>query len=246
MIAACDEASVSLFVMKQMRLHRPVQRLKEMIDAGALGRLVMCSARVRWCRPQEYYDKDSWRGTWALDGGVISNQASHHIDLLLWMMGDVKNVQATSSRALVDIEAEDTAIVILEFESGALGVIEATTAARPRNIEGSVSVLGELGMVELGGMTADKILKWELLPLSDNDVNPDELANPAGDGDFGHREYYRKVIECIKTGGRPLVDGLVGRHSLELISAIYEAIETGRKVPLRFSPSRCKLGVSED
>ena len=108
----------------------------------------MGTVRVRWCRPQAYYDQDPWRGTWAYDGGVLTNQASHHIDLLEWMMGDVESVFAKSKKALADIEAEDTAVVILKFKNGALGLIEATTAIRPKDLEGSISVLGETGSVE--------------------------------------------------------------------------------------------------
>src|SRR5205814_6206791 len=142
MIAACDQAGIKLFVVKQNRFNVPVMKLREALEAGRFGRLVLGTVRVRWCRTQAYYDQDAWRGTWALDGGVLSNQASHHIDVLEWMMGDVDSVFAKSTTALVKIEAEDTAVVVLKFKSGALGVIEATTAARPRDLEGSVSILG--------------------------------------------------------------------------------------------------------
>src|ERR1700726_4747865 len=141
MIRACDEAGVKLFVVKQNRFNVPVIKLREALEAGRFGRLVMGTVRVRWCRTQAYYDQDAWRGTWALDGGVLSNQASHHVDLLEWMMGGVDSVFAKASTALVNIEAEDTAVVLLRFRNGALGVIEATTAARPKDLEGSISVL---------------------------------------------------------------------------------------------------------
>ena len=120
----------------------------------------MGTVRVRWCRPQSYYDQDSWRGTWALDGGVLTNQASHHIDLLEWMMGDVESVFAKSLNAMADIEAEDTAIVILKFKNGALGVIEATTAIRPKDLEGSISILGSKGSVEIGGFAVNEMKTW--------------------------------------------------------------------------------------
>jgi len=145
MIAACDAARIRLFVVKQNRFNVPVVKLREALAAGRFGKLVMGTVRVRWCRTQQYYDQDSWRGTWALDGGVLTNQASHHIDMLEWMMGDVESVFAMSRTALVDIETEDTAVVALRFMNGALGVIEATTAARPKDLEGSISVLGEGG-----------------------------------------------------------------------------------------------------
>ena len=142
MIEVCDRHGVRLFVVKQNRFNVPVVQLRKALDAGRFGKLVLGTVRVRWCRPQSYYDQDSWRGTWAHDGGVLTNQASHHIDLLEWMMGDVESVFAKSITALVDIEAEDTAIVTIKFKNGALGIIEATTAARPKDLEGSLSVLG--------------------------------------------------------------------------------------------------------
>ncbi len=137
MIRACDRSGSRLFVVKQNRFNVPVVKLREALEAGRFGKLVLGTVRVRWCRRQDYYDQDAWRGTWALDGGVLTNQASHHVDLLEWMMGDVQSVFAQSTTALVDIETEDTAVVVLKFKSGALGVIEATTAARPTDLEGS-------------------------------------------------------------------------------------------------------------
>ncbi|MDG1143317.1 MAG: Gfo/Idh/MocA family oxidoreductase, partial [Burkholderiales bacterium] len=128
MIEACDKHGVKLFVVKQNRFNVPIVQLRKALDQGRFGKLIMGTIRVRWCRPQAYYDQDSWRGTWAYDGGVLTNQASHHVDLLEWMMGDVESVFAKSKNALADIEAEDTAVVILKFRNGALGVIEATTA----------------------------------------------------------------------------------------------------------------------
>ena len=144
MIEACDKHGIKLFVVKQNRFNVPVVQLRNALEKGRFGKLIMGTVRVRWCRPQAYYDQDPWRGTWAYDGGVLTNQASHHIDLLEWMMGDVESVFAKSKKALADIEAEDTAVVILKFKNGALGLIEATTAIRPKDLEGSISVLGEL------------------------------------------------------------------------------------------------------
>src|SRR3954466_16028466 len=135
MIRACDEAGVKLFVVKQNRFNVSIVKAREALDAGRFGHLVLGTVRVRWCRDQEYYDQDAWRGTWALDGGVLSNQASHHVDLLQWMFGPVESVFAKTSTALGDIEAEDTAVVVLKFRSGALGIIEATTATRPVDLE---------------------------------------------------------------------------------------------------------------
>jgi UDP-N-acetyl-2-amino-2-deoxyglucuronate dehydrogenase len=245
MIHACDQFGVRLFVVKQNRWNKPVQLLHTALRQGAFGKLVMGTVRVRWCRGQAYYDQDAWRGTWKLDGGVFSNQASHHIDLLEWMLGEPETVYATARTALVDIETEDTGVAVVRFRCGALGVIEATTAARPKDLEGSLSILGERGIVEIGGFAVNELKTWEfednvpLQPISDSSENPPDVYG------FGHRAYIRHVVDSLENGTPALVDGLEGRKSLELISAIYESIETGQEVALRFRSKHSRLGADD-
>ncbi|MDI3566266.1 Gfo/Idh/MocA family protein [Bradyrhizobium sp. Arg816] len=246
MIRACDEAGVKLFVVKQNRFNVPIVKARGALEAGRFGRLVLGTVRVRWCRDQTYYDQDAWRGTWAYDGGVLTNQASHHIDMLEWFFGDVVSVHARSTTALVKIETEDTAVATLKFRSGALGIIEATTAVRPADLEGSLSILGEQGTVEVGGFAMNKIRHWRFvdeLP-SDKEVIENFSVNPPNVYGFGHQAYYQHVIDCLINQRAALVDGLEGRKSLELISALYESIETGQEVPLHFTPRLCRLGMA--
>ena len=244
MIRACDAAGVKLFVVKQNRFNVPVQKLREAVEAGRFGKMVLGTVRVRWARPRSYYEQDPWRGTWAYDGGVLTNQASHHVDLLEWMMGDVDSVFAKATTALVDIEAEDTAVVVLKFASGALGVIEATTAVRPKDLEGSISVLGEKGTVEIGGFAVNQMKHWNFVEPEEGDAEVVERysVNPPSVYGYGHKAYYDHVIDSIRNDKKHLVDGLEGRRSLELINAIYESVETGREVSLRFQPQHCRLG----
>ena len=244
MIHACDQYNCKLFVIKQNRFNVPVVKLREALDAKRFGKLVLGTVRVRWCRPQEYYDQDKWRGTWAFDGGVLTNQASHHIDLLEWMMGDVESVFAKSTTALASIEAEDTAVVTLKFANGSLGIIEATTAVRPKDLEGSISILGEKGTVEIGGFAVNEMKHWNFTDSipEDEEVVEKYSVNPPNVYGFGHQAYYEHVVDCILNNKQQLVDGLIGRKSLELIMAIYESIETGKEVFLRFQPKKCKLG----
>jgi predicted dehydrogenase len=175
---------------------------------------------------------------------VFANQASHHVDLLQWMMGDVESVFAKTSTALVNIETEDTGVVIVRFKNGGLGVIEATTATRPKDLEGSLSILGEKGTVEIGGFAVNEMKTWNFTESQpgDDEVLAKFRANPPNVYGFGHTEYLNKVVESIREGRSALVDGLEGRKSLELISAIYESVETGREVYLRFVPKMCRLG----
>lgn len=179
-----------------------------------------------------------------MDGGVFTNQASHHVDLLEWLMGDVESVFAKSATQLVNVEVEDTGIALLKFKNGALGIIEATTATRPKDLEGSVSILGEKGSVEIGGFAVNEIRHWNFKDGIDEDeiIKRDFSVNPPDVYGFGHKAYYEHVVDCIENGGKALVDGLEGRRSLELIMAIYESIETGEEVFLRFKPKKCRLG----
>jgi len=244
MIAACDRAGVKLFVVKQNRLNVPVVKAREALDAGRFGKLVLGTVRVRWRRDQSYYNQDSWRGTWAQDGGVLANQASHHVDLLEWFMGDVVSVHARAVRALVDIEAEDTAIATLQFANGALGIVEATNAARPRDLEGSLSILGEGGTVVIGGFAVNKMVTWDFAEPQpgDEDVLEKFSVNPPNVYGYGHQAYYEHVVDALQNNTAALVDGLEGRRSLELITALYESIETGKDVPLRFRSRHSRLG----
>ncbi|MDR0992964.1 MAG: Gfo/Idh/MocA family oxidoreductase [Verrucomicrobiota bacterium] len=247
MIEACDLAGIKLFVVKQNRFNLPVVKLREALEAGRFGKLVMGTVRVRWCRPQSYYDQDSWRGKWASDGGVLANQASHHVDLLEWMMGDVDSVFALGKTALVNIECEDTAAAVLRFHNGALGIIEATTATRPVDLEGSISILGEKGTVEIGGFAVNQLKVWRFTEETEDDKTVVERfsVNPPNVYGFGHKAYYDHVVDCIVHNRYQLVDGLAGRRSLELIIAMYESMETGREVPLHFHPRQCRLGHAD-
>ncbi len=245
MIEACDAAGVKLFVVKQNRFNPSVLRLREAFDAGRFGKLVMGSVRVRWRRDQSYYDQDAWRGTWAEDGGVFANQASHHVDLLEWFLGEPETVYATARTALVNIETDDTGVAVIRFRNGAIGVVEATTAARPRDLEGSLSILGEKGIVEIAGFAVNEMRTWQFTETRPEDalIHGETATAPPNVYGFGHAGYLNNVVDCISKGGRALVDGLEGRKSLELISAIYESVFSKQEVQLRFRPRHSPLGL---
>lgn len=243
----CDKKGLKLFVVQQNRFNPPVQKLKEALEKGRFGKLVLGTVRVRWSRNQDYYDQKPWRGTWAFDGGVLTNQASHHIDMLIWMMGEVESVMAKMTTRLVNIETEDTGLAILKFRNGSLGAIEATTATRPKDLEGSISILGEKGSVEIGGFFMNELKTWNFVELDkmDNDIweknskIPDEPV-------WNHTEFFKDIINSLRNDKKGLIDGLEGRKSVELINAIYESAETGKEIFLRFAPRKCRLGVIND
>lgn len=244
MIEASQLHQVNLFVVKQNRYNLPVLALRKALEQGRFGRLVMGSVRVRWCRTQAYYDQAKWRGTWALDGGVFANQASHHIDLLEWCMGEVDTVYAKTATQLVNIECEDTGIAVLRFKSGALGLIEATTATRPVDLEGSLSILGEKGTVEIGGFAVNQIRHFNFKdPLPDDQNTREKFSvNPPNVYGFGHLAYLQNVVDSLNGKAEPLVDGLEGRKSLELITALYSSAESGKEILVRSSFNNSRLG----
>lgn len=244
MIRVCKQNGVELFIVKQNRYNLPIVKLREALEEGRFGKLVLGTVRVRWSRDQKYYDQDSWRGTWALDGGVFANQASHHIDLLEWMMGRPAEVSAMTATRLVDIEVEDTGIANIKFENGALGIVEATTATRPKDVEGSVSILGEKGIVEVGGFAMNEIKVWQFADPrpSDLEVMKQYRENPPNVYGFGHIRYLEHVVHCIMHDRQPPVDGIEGRKSLELIIAMYESAATGKTVKVGAPAKKCMLG----
>jgi len=233
LVQACDDHHVQLFVVKQNRLNPPVVLLKRAIDRGRFGRIYMANCTVRWQRPQEYYDQAPWRGTWEFDGGAFMNQASHYVDLMQWLVGPVESVMAKTATLARRIEAEDSGAAVLKFRSGAIGVIEVSMLTFPRNMEGSMTILGEKGSVKIGGTAVNKVEHWAFADYDDDDKLVEQAnTSPPSVYGFGHEGYYRNVEAVLRGDARPDTDGRAGRKSLELILGIYESAKTGRDVPL--------------
>jgi UDP-N-acetyl-2-amino-2-deoxyglucuronate dehydrogenase len=241
LVHACDAAGVKLFVVKQNRLNPPIQLLKRAVDKGRFGRIYMANVTVRWQRPQDYYDAEPWRGTWEFDGGAIMNQASHYVDLLQWLVGPVESIVAKTATQGRRIEAEDSGIGILKFRSGALGVVEVNVLTYPKNLEGSITILGESGSVKIGGTAVNRVEHWTFADYDDDDKLI-EAANtsPPNVYGFGHEGYYRNVVAVLQGKAKPETDGRAGRKSLELIVGMYESAKTGREVavPIDVAPGQ--------
>jgi UDP-N-acetyl-2-amino-2-deoxyglucuronate dehydrogenase len=233
LVQACDAAGVHLFVVKQNRLNPPIQLLKRAVDKGRFGRLYMANVTVRWTRPQEYYDAEPWRGTWEFDGGAIMNQASHYVDLMQWLVGPVETVMAKTATQARRIEAEDSGVAVMRFRSGALGVLEVNVLTYPRNLEGSITLLGEKGSVKIGGTAVNRVEHWSFADYDDDDKLVDAAStNPPTVYGFGHEGYYRNVLAVLRGEAKAETDGRAGRKSLELILGIYESAKIGREVPI--------------
>lgn len=242
MIKICKERKSRLFVVKQNRFNLPIVKVRELFDKGYFGKIFLATVRVRWYRNSSYYQLDDWRGTWSLDGGVIANQASHHVDILEWFLGKPVSVFATGTSSINGKETEDTCVATIKFESGALGLVEATTATRPKDLEGSFSIMGDGGTAIVGGFALNKM---EILEFVDSKIDfdlKDFSSNPPDVYGFGHKKYYENVVHSILNNESALVEGEEGLKSLELISAIYSSMENNQEVFLQNFIPHSKLG----
>lgn len=233
MVAACDEANVRLFVVKQNRRNSTLQLLKRAVEKKRFGRIHMVNLNVFWARPQEYYDSAAWRGTWEYDGGALMNQASHYVDLLDWMIGPVESLHAYTATLQRDIEVEDTGVVNLRWRSGALGSLNVTMLTYPKNLEGSITILGEKGSARIGGVAVNDVQHWEFATTDPDDARIREASyQTTSVYGFGHGQYYENVIRTLRGESQPETDGREGLRSLEILIAAYRSSRDGRRVAL--------------
>ena len=233
MVRACDAAGVRLFVVKQNRRNPTLQLLKQAVAEGRFGRLYMIAVNVFWTRPQAYYDSADWRGTWEFDGGAFMNQASHYVDLLDWIGGPVQSVMAYTGTLARNIEVEDTGVAAVQWRNGAMGSINVTMLTHPKNLEGSITVLGEKGSVRIGGLAVNEIQHWEFAQphAMDARVKDASYLTPSVYG-FGHPLYYDNVIATLRGEAVSETDGREGLKSLELLIAMYMSARDGKRVSL--------------
>ena len=233
MVSACDAAGVRLFVVKQNRRNPTLQLLKQAIDSGRFGRVYMVNVNVFWTRPQDYYDSAAWRGTWEFDGGAFMNQASHYVDLLDWLIGPIESLQAYTATLDRDIEVEDTGVMSIRWRSGALGSMNVTMLTYPRNLEGSITIIGEKGTVRLGGVAVNDIQHWEFADQTEDDhqIKAASYETTSVYG-FGHPLYYANVLDVMNGLADPETDGREGLKSLEVLIAAYLSARDGRRVAL--------------
>ncbi len=238
-ISTCEKAGVVLATIFPSRFHQSARLLKTAVEAGRFGKLSLGDAIVKWYRTQEYYDSGVWRGTWEFDGGgALMNQAIHSVDLLLWLMGPVAEITAqTALLAHQRIEVEDTAVATVRFQNGALGIIEASTAAYPGSLK-RIEVHGSTGSAVI---EEEDIVKWDFQTSRPEDAEIREkmtmkisggggAADPAAIGHHGHAMLFADVVRAIETGEKPLIDGHEGRRSVEVIRGIYNSAKSGQTV----------------
>jgi UDP-N-acetyl-2-amino-2-deoxyglucuronate dehydrogenase len=233
MVAAADAAGVHLFVVKQNRRNATLQLLKSAVEKKRFGRIYMVNLNVFWTRPDEYYNSAKWRGTWEFDGGAFMNQASHYVDLIDWIIGPVESLQAYTATLARDIEVEDTGVISLRWRNGALGSMNVTMLTYPRNLEGSITILGEHGTVRIGGVAVNEVQQWDFA-TSDPDDERVKTASYQTTSVYGHGHplYYDNVIKVLRGEAEPETDGREGLKSLEVLVAAYRSARDGKRIAL--------------
>ncbi len=244
LIELAKNKNVLLNVAFQNRLNPAVKFLKKNFEKNRFGKIVTSTVRLRWCRKQEYYN-DEWHGKWLIDGGVINQQAIHHIDALNWIVGPVQKVCSLSANQLNKLEAEDTLVAALKFANGGLGTIEATTAARPEDFEASISIIGEKGIAEIGGVALNEIKQWKFIEeeKGDSDVISKFSQNvPTGMG-LSHLTLLKEVLETlISNKNEPIISAEESLNTTKLIHALYKSDEEKKWIDLKENPVSSRLG----
>lgn len=244
-ISASEKSGVVACVSHQNRFNVAVQELRRAVENNRFGKLSHGSVHIRWNRNENYYSQDDWRGKWATDGGALMNQCIHGIDLLRWMMGDeVESVYGSTRNSQHPyIEAEDVGVAVVNFKNGGVGTIEGSVNTL-ENLEETLCVFGEKGMVRLGGMNASTVDVWRFTDeeAADKDKRFIEEKAPNVYGN-GHTSLYLDVVDAIKNSRKPYVDLYAGKRALEIVLAIYKSQLTGEKVSLplkNFASSQMK------
>jgi predicted dehydrogenase len=240
--ALAEKKGVRIFPVYQNRFNKAVQRVKAALVAGDLGDIVLGTVRVRWCRPQRYYDLASWRGTFSMDGGAHVNQGIHYVDILRYLAGEIEEVHARFAQLGAKLEAEDTGVSLVKFKNGGLGAIEITMAARPDDFEASVSIVGSKGLAVVGGLCANKLETFSLNP-ADRPLHSEEVPMAYG---LSHRRVYEMVAQAILDGGKSPVEFDDGLNTIRLLHALYRSNEEGRWVRLDENVESPRLGERND
>src|SRR5665647_1994931 len=245
-IEAAQNAGVKIGVIFPSRFYEASKQLKKAMDEKRFGDLVLGDAYIKWNRSAEYYKSGKWRGTWEYDGGgALMNQGIHSVDLLQWYMGPVESVQSVAANIWhKDIEVEDTIVTTLKFTNGALGTIECSTAVFPGALK-RIEIMGTEGTVIL---EENNLIKWKFMhPMDEDQVIIHSIgegytlqggvSNPADINFIGHKKQIEDMMHSVEIGGNPLIDGVEGRKSVEIILAIYESANSGKTVRLPTSGS---------
>jgi UDP-N-acetyl-2-amino-2-deoxyglucuronate dehydrogenase len=241
--ALADELGLEVFPVFQNRHNRAVRRVHQAIRDDELGALRIMAVRVRWCRPQRYYELAAWRGTFAQDGGALANQGIHHVDLLRYLGGEVQGVNATMRTLGARIEVEDAVVATMTYRTGAVGVLEVTTAARPQDFEASLSLVCEKGLAQIGGIAVNELQIFTPDPAACAEWSEDFSGNIYGSG---HTEVYRQIVAFFEKGEPFSIDRRDCLGTLNLLHAFYRSDETGGWTDTENSAESTRLGKPDE
>lgn len=238
-----DRVGVQVFPVFQNRYNKAVERVRQAVADGELGDIRIMAVRTRWCRPQRYYDLAPWRGTFAMDGGCLTNQGIHHVDLLRHLGGEVERLNATMRTLGAEIEVEDAVVATFTYDGGALGNLEVTTAARPDDFEASLSIVGSKGLAQIGGIAVNELQLF----------TPDPSACAAFSEDFsrcvygnGHRKMYGDIAAFFQHGRPYPVSRADCLGTIRLLDAFYRSDEAGGWVTVGGAAESTRLGRADD
>ena len=229
----------------QNRLNPSIVKLKNTLEDNRFGKIVSCSVRLRWCRFQNYYN-DDWHGKWSMDGGVLNQQAIHHIDALNYLLGPIETVSSFYTNRMNNLEAEDTLVSILKLKNGALATFEATTAARPKDLEASLTITGEKGEVAIGGIALNKIYKWNFIKKKNSDSKVKKTYSKSVPNGYGlsHIELLNDIFNNINENKKNIkINAKDTISTMKLVHAIYASCERNKPVNLKDNIVSKKLGI---
>ncbi|WP_033829813.1 Gfo/Idh/MocA family protein [Prochlorococcus marinus] len=227
----------------QNRFNRAIQKVKNAVLNNKFGKINLCSIKLHWCRYQSYYE-DGWHGTWKSDGGVINQQAIHHIDALSYIGGEIESVCSLCTNLKNKLEAEDTTLSLVKFKNNSVGTIEATTAIRPKDSEASISVFGDLGFAKIGGIALNKLIAYKdnSIDLNDNQLEEESEEVSSGYGN-SHIRVLKDVLDAIKYSREPIITSKTCLHTTKVVHAIYKSSDISRWVKIDDAIDYPKLGV---
>ncbi|MBM09219.1 MAG: dehydrogenase [Magnetovibrio sp.] len=239
-----EKYGMHIFPVFQNRYNKAVKRVRHALDLDELGSIRLVNVRLRWCRPQRYYDLAAWRGTFSHDGGCLTNQGIHHIDLIRHLCGEVNRVNAIMKTMGVDIEAEDAVTATLEFDSGAIGSLEVTTAARPDDFEASISIVGSTGLAQIGGIAVNELQIFTPSP-AECSTNSEDFKGIEGHGavyGYGHAKMYCDIVTDLNGGASYPVSRSDCLATLKLLDSFYRSDEAGTWIGVADDAQSVRLG----
>ncbi|WP_215309117.1 Gfo/Idh/MocA family protein [Polynucleobacter sp. Adler-ghost] len=237
------ESNIKIYPVFQNRHNKAVQRTKLALQSSELGRIHCVSVRVRWCRTDKYYQLSPWRGTFSMDGGCLANQGIHHIDLLQYLGGKVRCVSSLHKTIGSNIEVEDVAVAVLEFEEGHLGILEVTTAARPHDYEASISLVCEKGLAQIGGIAVNELQVFTPEPSACIEFSEDFSGNIYGNG---HSKVYEEIVKSLNESQPFSVSIEEAESTIQLLNSFYISDETRSWVDVSNAGDSTRLGSENE